>query len=155
MTSRHKVASKRCCSFITACYNSSLPSPLPHTNPTLNRLPQKALTRPKPPLLPQLELIPPPHSRHNERKLHLRDVPSHTRPRPIRKRYERPFLLLCQVFRVPAVGVEEVGVEGGFVGGVPDGGEVVDGVGGDGEDGALWEVVVADGDAGAGGHDAG
>ena len=32
---------------------------------------------------------------------------------------------------------------------------MVDGVGGDGEDGALWEVVVADGDAGAGGHDAG
>ena len=45
---------------------------------------------------------------------------------------------------VPAVRVEGVGVEGGVVGGVPDGGEVVDCVGGDGEDGALGEVVGVD-----------
>lgn len=61
------------------------------------------------------------------------------------------------MFRVPAVRVEEIRVERGVVvgGRVPDGGEVVDCVGGDGEDGALWEVVVADGDAGAGRDDAG
>ncbi len=40
-------------------------------------------------------------------------------------------------------------------GGAPDGGGVVDGVGGDGEDGVLGEVGVEEGDAGAGGNDAG
>lgn len=45
---------------------------------------------------------------------------------------------------VPAVGVEDIGIEGRIVGWVPDRGEVVDCVGGDGEDGALREVVVAD-----------
>ena len=40
------------------------------------------------------------------------------------------------------------------MGRVPDGGEVVDGVGGDGEDGTLGEMVVVDGDTGARGHDA-
>ena len=39
--------------------------------------------------------------------------------------------------------------------GVPDGGGVVDCVGGDGEDGAGGEVVRAEGYAGAGGDDAG
>ena len=32
---------------------------------------------------------------------------------------------------------------------------MVDGVGGDGEHGTLWEMVIADGDAGAGRDDAG
>lgn len=61
------------------------------------------------------------------------------------------------MFRVPAVGVKEIRVESGItVGGrIPDGGEVVDCVGRDGENGALWEVVVADGDARAGRDDAG
>ena len=56
---------------------------------------------------------------------------------------------------MPAVRVEDFGVEGGIVGRVPDGGKVVDGVGGDGEDGALGEMVVVDGDARARGYDAG
>ena len=38
---------------------------------------------------------------------------------------------------------------------VPDGRGVVDGIGGNGEDGTLGEIVVADGDAGAWGNDAG
>ena len=58
-----------------------------------------------------------------------------------------PFLFLGEVFLVPAVGVEDVRVEGWVVVGVPDGRRVVDGVGRDREDGALWEMVVADGDA--------
>ena len=51
------------------------------------------------------------------------------------------------MFLVPAVGVEDFRVEDWVVVGVPDGRRVVDGVGRDGEDGALWEMVVADGDS--------
>lgn len=46
-------------------------------------------------------------------------------------------------------------MEGGVVGGVPDGGEVVDCVGRHGKDGALGEMVVADGEAGTGRDNAG
>ena len=49
---------------------------------------------------------------------------------------------------VPARGVEEVSV------GTPDGGGMVDGVTGHGEDGALGEVMGMEGDAGAGRDDA-
>lgn len=55
---------------------------------------------------------------------------------------------------VPARGVEDVGGERGGGCWVPDGGGVVDCVGGDGEDGSLGEVVREEGYAGAGGDDA-
>ena len=47
-----------------------------------------------------------------------------------------------------------MGGEGRVGGRVPDGGEVVNCVGGDGEDGSLGEVVREKCDAGAGGDDA-
>ena len=48
------------------------------------------------------------------------------------------------MFWVPAVRVEDVRIKGWIVGGIPDGREMVYRVGGDGEDGALGEMVVAD-----------
>ena len=53
------------------------------------------------------------------------------------------------MFWSPAVRVENVGVKCWVIGRVPDGGKMVDCVGGDGEDGALGEMVVAYCDAGA------
>lgn len=121
-----------------------LPPPHPHLQP--HRLPQKPLPRLHP-HLPQLKLIPPKHRPHYKRQLHLRHVPPHASPRPITKRDERILLLLAHV--PPSLGAELVRV------GAPDFLAVVDGVGGDGEHGAGGEVVVEEGDAGAGGDDAG
>ena len=60
-----------------------------------------------------------------------------------------------QVSLIPAIRIEEVGVESGVVGGVPDGGGVVDCVGRDGKDCALGKVVRTEGYARPGGNDAG
>lgn len=121
-----------------------LPPP-PHPHLTPQRLPQKPLPRLKP-LLPQFKLIPPEHRSDNKRQLHLGHVAAHARPGPVAERDKSVFLRLGH--GVPALGPEGVGV------GAPDGGRVVDGVGGDGEDGVCGEVVLMYGDAGAGGHEA-
>ncbi len=56
---------------------------------------------------------------------------------------------------VPAIRVEDFGVERWDVGGIPEGGGVVEGVGGNGEDGVLWEVVAKEGDTWAWRNEAG
>lgn len=124
--------------------SSPLCGPPSHTHTTADRFPQKAFPGHQFPLLPQLEFESPRHGRHDQGQLHLRHIPTHARSWPVAERDECSFLLLGQVVWVPAVGVEDVRIEGRVVGGVPDGGEVVDRVGGDGEDGALGEMVVAD-----------
>ena len=48
------------------------------------------------------------------------------------------------MFLVPAVRVEDVGIKGWIVGWIPGRREMVNCVGGYGEDGALGEMVVAD-----------
>lgn len=56
---------------------------------------------------------------------------------------------------VPAIRVEDFGVERWDVEGIPDGGGVVEGVGRNGEGGVLWEVVAKEGDTWAWGNEAG
>ena len=48
------------------------------------------------------------------------------------------------MFWVPAVRVKDVGIEGWIIGWIPDRREMVDCVGGDGEDGTLGEMMIAD-----------
>ncbi len=60
-----------------------------------------------------------------------------------------------QVSLIPAIRIEEVRVESGVIGGVPDGGGVVDCIGGNRKDGALGKVMRTEGYARAGGDDAG
>ncbi len=91
----------------------------------------------------------PPHRSRNQRQFHLRDIPSDASPRPTAERDKRCFLLVGQLALFPALGAEAVGV------GAPDGFGVVDGVGRDGEGGVGREVMAEDGDAGAGGNEAG
>jgi len=121
-------------------------TPPPHPDLAPQRLPQEPLPRLKLGLL-QLELIPPEDRAHDQRQLHLRHIPPHTRPGPVAERDEGVLLL----FRhgIPALGPEGVGVR------APDGRGVVDGVRGDGEDGVLREVVLVHGDAGTGWDEAG
>ena len=98
------------------------PPPPSHTDTTCSRLPQEAFPSHQLSPLPQFELKSSPNRSRDKRQFHLRDIPPYARSWSIRKRNERSLLLLGQVYWVPAVGVEEVGIEGGIVGGVPDGG---------------------------------
>ena len=118
--------------------------PSPHTNTALYWFSQKPLPRHQIPLLPQLELEVPPHSRYNKRQFHLRDIPPNTRSRSIAERNESRLLLLSQVFRIPTVRVKDVGIEAWIVGRVPDRRKMVDRVGRDREDGALGKMVIED-----------
>ena len=110
----------------------------------MDRFPQEAFPRHQLALLPQLELKIPRHSRYDERQFHLRDVPANARSRAVAERDESPLLLAGQMFWVPTVRVEDVGIKGWIVGRIPDRREMVDCVGRDGENGALGEMVVAD-----------
>ena len=121
----------------------------------MDGFPQEAFPRHQLALLPQLELEIPPHGRYDERQFHLRDVPSDARSSSVAERDECPLLLFGQMFWVPTIRIEDVGIKGWIVGWIPDRREMVDRVGGDGEDGALGKIVVADRDAGAGRDDAG
>ena len=110
----------------------------------MDRFPQEAFPRHQLAFLPQLKLEIPPHGRYDERQFHLRDVPSNTRSRSVTERDECSLLLFGQMFWVPAVRVEDFRIKGWIVGWIPDRREMVDCVGGDGEDGALGEMVIAD-----------
>ncbi len=97
----------------------------------------------------QLELISLKHRAHNQHQLHLRNIPPYTRPGPITEWDERVHLPFCQSFLVPAIGVELFRVR------APDLCAVVNGVGGNGQDGVSWEVVSEDCDAGTSGNETG
>ncbi len=123
-------------------------SPQPHPYQTAHRLPQEPFPRLQH-LLMQLKLIPLKHRAHNQHQLHLRNISAYTRPRSITEWDERVHLPFCQSLLVPAIRVELFSVS------TPDLGAVVNGVGGNGQDGVSWEVVPENCDSGTSGNETG
>lgn len=154
-SARHAISSS-----LTVQKVHALSFPPPHPRQTPQRLPQKSLPRRQAPLsihkplnphpfLPK-DPLPSPHDRrHNQRQLHLRHIPPHTSPRPCAKRNKSLFLLFCYSVGRPAGRIKGVGVR------TPDFRGVVDGVGGDGEDGSWGEGARSYGYGGAGRDEAG